>query len=100
MAQGQAVLADPPGIDATANLSEKDLGDIQQYDRIVRFRDAVLSGEHPTVKPSPGLLTTARSSSHGNKSHHSSEPMIWSQLPPPTRPSPFYRSRRTFDFSP
>lgn len=63
MAQGQAALADPPGIDATPQLSEKDLRDIQQYDRIVQLRDAVLSGEHPTIKLPPELLATARSPS-------------------------------------
>ena len=63
MAQGQAGLANPLGIDATAHLSEKDLRDIQQYDRIVQFRDAVLSGNHPTIKLPPGVLAAARSPS-------------------------------------
>lgn len=30
--------------------------DIQQYQNIIRFRDVVLSGQHPTVKLPPGLL--------------------------------------------
>ena len=63
MAQGQFGLANHPGIDATAPLSEKDIRDIQQYDRIVQFRDAVLSGNHLTIKLPPGLLAATRSPS-------------------------------------
>ncbi|KFH47812.1 hypothetical protein ACRE_013510 [Hapsidospora chrysogenum ATCC 11550] len=63
MAQGQVLLADPPGIHAT-NMSEEDLRAIQQYDRIVQLRDTILSGEHPTIKLPPGVRPTARSASY------------------------------------
>ncbi|KAK8011294.1 hypothetical protein PG990_010259 [Apiospora arundinis] len=34
-------------------LSEDELRQIQEYDRVVQFRDAVLSGSHPHIKPPP-----------------------------------------------
>lgn len=35
---------------ASAKLTEKEAKEIAEYEKILRFRDAVLSGEHPTIK--------------------------------------------------
>ncbi|RFU75962.1 hypothetical protein TARUN_6274 [Trichoderma arundinaceum] len=41
---------------APTKLTEKEVKEIEEYEKIVRFRDAVLSGNHPTIKLPDGLL--------------------------------------------
>ncbi|PHH87480.1 hypothetical protein CDD83_8835 [Cordyceps sp. RAO-2017] len=51
MAQGAAVDASPAGASTEPReLTDKEAYEIQQYDKIVRFTDAVLHGSHPTIK--------------------------------------------------
>jgi hypothetical protein len=50
MAHEPAVPANPRRTVATSFSPNPELHDVQQYARIVQFRDAVLSGTHPTIK--------------------------------------------------
>lgn len=38
-----------------AGVTEREVHDVQQYQNIVKFRDVILAGRHPTVKLPPGL---------------------------------------------
>ncbi|ORY63140.1 uncharacterized protein BCR38DRAFT_436008 [Pseudomassariella vexata] len=49
MAQAMAIQPNRPGLQATA-LTADELREIQEYDKIVRFRDRILSGSHPRIK--------------------------------------------------
>ncbi|KAL9488421.1 hypothetical protein ACSS6W_000698 [Trichoderma asperelloides] len=46
---GLAVAAQANSI-ASTKLTEKEASEIAEYEKILRFRDAILSGEHPTIK--------------------------------------------------
>ncbi|KAL7950358.1 hypothetical protein V8C42DRAFT_310312 [Trichoderma barbatum] len=39
----------------STKLTEKEAKEIEEYEKIVRFRDAILAGNHPTIKLPPGL---------------------------------------------
>lgn len=56
MAQGAVATVPPNG----ASLTADELREILEYERIVRFRDAVLSGTHPRVKVPPHLAGLAK----------------------------------------
>ncbi|GKT50180.1 uncharacterized protein ColSpa_10361 [Colletotrichum spaethianum] len=50
MAQGQLASIPPMANGVSLGLSKDELHHIQQYERIVQFRDAVLAGSHPKIK--------------------------------------------------
>lgn len=58
MAQGSAALANMPEGKSASSHSANELYDIQQYNKIVEFRDAILSGKHPKVKLPPGITAS------------------------------------------
>ncbi|KAM0251128.1 hypothetical protein ACHAQJ_008298 [Trichoderma viride] len=66
---GQAA-SDQANAHASTKLTEKEAREIAEYEKILRFRDSVLSGKHPTIKfkedvntlPNP-ISSTARSPS-------------------------------------
>lgn len=63
VAQGQLVVAPPaalpsPAAAAAALTKESIQYQIQQYEKIIQFRDAVLAGSHPKVKPPQHLLNS------------------------------------------
>ncbi|KAJ3530686.1 hypothetical protein NM208_g9212 [Fusarium decemcellulare] len=64
MAQGRVVKAHLAGDDVLSNLAESQRHRIQQYEKIVRFEDAILSGKHPSIKPPSNLIASAQSSTH------------------------------------
>ncbi|KAL7818792.1 hypothetical protein V8C44DRAFT_319113 [Trichoderma aethiopicum] len=43
------------GASAAASLAEKEAKEIEECEKIVRFRDAILAGNHPSIKLPPGL---------------------------------------------
>ncbi|TFB03784.1 hypothetical protein CCMA1212_004653 [Trichoderma ghanense] len=43
------------GAPASASLAEKEAKEIEECEKIVRFRDAILAGNHPSIKLPPGL---------------------------------------------
>ncbi|KAL6807596.1 hypothetical protein GGI42DRAFT_249933 [Trichoderma sp. SZMC 28013] len=45
---------------ASAKLTEKEAKEIEEYEKIVRFRDAILAGTHPTIKLPPGLKASSQ----------------------------------------
>ncbi|KAL6698335.1 hypothetical protein J3F84DRAFT_269165 [Trichoderma pleuroticola] len=45
---------------ASAKLTEKEAKEIKEYEKIVRFRDAILAGTHPTIKLPPGLTALSQ----------------------------------------
>ncbi|KAK5998457.1 hypothetical protein PT974_00836 [Cladobotryum mycophilum] len=61
MAQGEAAPTPPAKGHALKRLTQKEIHEIQQYEKIVRFRDMVLSGNHPTISLPPGLKALAQS---------------------------------------
>lgn len=86
MAQGGAVVASLRVPDAAMRrLTDREAYEIQQYDKIVRFRDAVLSGAHPTIKPiasllaqpPPGPASTAVQASPGNGASQDNSQLSW-----------------------
>ncbi|KAH6895445.1 hypothetical protein B0T10DRAFT_216488 [Thelonectria olida] len=48
--------------------------EIQQYERIVKFQEAVLTGNHPTVKLPPHLIASTPSSKHALDAPAKSDP--------------------------
>jgi hypothetical protein len=42
-------------VQSRAGVTGREVDDVQQYQNIVKFRDAVLAGKHPTVKLPPGV---------------------------------------------
>jgi hypothetical protein len=61
MAQEIAVQGTLASRNELSGLSDNQRYQIEQYKKIVRLRDAILSGQHPTIKPS-NLNTSANSS--------------------------------------
>ncbi|PNY26062.1 Uncharacterized protein TCAP_03998 [Tolypocladium capitatum] len=51
MAQDEATRAPVGAVNAPARLTDREAYEIQQYEKIVRFRDAILSGTHRFIKP-------------------------------------------------
>ncbi|KAH6996344.1 hypothetical protein BKA56DRAFT_153691 [Ilyonectria sp. MPI-CAGE-AT-0026] len=64
MAQGRVVQGHANGENVPLGLAERQGREIQQYERIVRFQEAVLSGNHPNIKLPPHLIASAQSSVH------------------------------------
>ncbi|KPM36419.1 hypothetical protein AK830_g10139 [Neonectria ditissima] len=64
MAQGRAAQGHITGESAPSGLADSQRRELQQYEKIVRFQDAVLSGNHPSIKLPPHLIATAQSSIH------------------------------------
>ncbi|KAH7145750.1 hypothetical protein B0J13DRAFT_554028 [Dactylonectria estremocensis] len=64
MAQGRVVRGYPNGQSAPLRLAENQSREAQQYERIARFEEAILSGNHPTIKVPAHLIASARSSTH------------------------------------
>ncbi|RTE72947.1 hypothetical protein BHE90_012618 [Fusarium euwallaceae] len=64
MAQGHVVQGQLAGGDELLGLSSAQRHRFHQYEKIVRFSDTVLSGKHPSIKPSANLIATAQSSIH------------------------------------
>ncbi|KAF4967683.1 hypothetical protein FZEAL_10504 [Fusarium zealandicum] len=62
MAQSRAVQRHLAGEILLSGLADGQRHRIQQYEKIVRFHDTVLSGKHPTIKPPPNLNASAQSS--------------------------------------
>ena len=56
------VLETPNGTHPASGLLDGEAFLIEQYEKIARFRNNVLLGNHPTIKLPAGLLATARSS--------------------------------------
>ena len=69
MADGHAVMIDSSGPSAQNALLEKERRDLEQYERIILFRDAVLSGKHPTIRLPPGSQTGGLSNSVSKLNH-------------------------------
>ncbi|CAG8982492.1 hypothetical protein HYALB_00002272 [Hymenoscyphus albidus] len=97
MAQGAvAAMAVTPAMaptgdaNALAGLSAEELREMLEYEKIVKFRDAVLAGTHPRVKIPPHLApkTTRNLSSPSTTtiSHTNSSPHP--PFPPPTHATP------------
>ncbi|QYS93454.1 hypothetical protein H0G86_000829 [Trichoderma simmonsii] len=63
MGPGDSGLAAPTRANASASakLTEKEAKEIEEYEKIVRFRDAILAGTHPTIKLPPGLKASSHS---------------------------------------
>ncbi|KAK6219536.1 hypothetical protein QIS74_05038 [Colletotrichum tabaci] len=63
MAQGQLASVPPMANGASLGISKDDLHHLQQYEKIVQFRDAILTGSHPKIKvpnpPAPNASATA-----------------------------------------
>lgn len=55
-----ATAADPRsgGASSSTKLSDRELFEIQQCEKIIQLRDAILSGKHPTLKVPPGSNTS------------------------------------------
>ncbi|KAF5673763.1 hypothetical protein FHETE_3150 [Fusarium heterosporum] len=64
MAQDIAVEAHLISGNELSGLTENQRHRIQQYEKIVRFQAAILSGGHPTIKPPSNLIASAQSSIH------------------------------------
>ncbi|KAF4991298.1 hypothetical protein FGRMN_7900 [Fusarium graminum] len=64
MAQDIAVEAHLISGNELSALNENQRHRIQQYEKIVRFQAAILSGGHPTIKPPSNLIASAQSSIH------------------------------------
>ncbi|KAF7541211.1 hypothetical protein G7Z17_g12011 [Cylindrodendrum hubeiense] len=64
MAQGRVVQGHFAGESAPSGLAKGQGREIQQYERIVRFQEAVLSGNHPSIKLPPHLIASAQSCVH------------------------------------
>ncbi|KAF9767563.1 hypothetical protein IL306_015247 [Fusarium sp. DS 682] len=62
MAQEIAVQGHLASKNELAGLAEKQRYQIEQYEKIVRFSNAVLSGEHPTIKTPSNFIPSAQSS--------------------------------------
>ncbi|KAF4440575.1 hypothetical protein F53441_12266 [Fusarium austroafricanum] len=62
MAQEIAVQGHFTSRNELAGLAEIQRHQIQQYEKIVRFSTAILSGEHPTIKPPSNSIPSAQSS--------------------------------------
>lgn len=67
MAQETTIQGTLAESNAPAGLTEKEIHEIQQYEKILRFRDTVLTGKHPSIKLPPGLKGLALSSSERTK---------------------------------
>ncbi|OAQ63208.2 hypothetical protein VFPPC_09090 [Pochonia chlamydosporia 170] len=62
MAQAAPMAFTPPGAGlSAAKLSDRETFEIQQYEKIIRLRDAILSGTHPTLKAPSGSSTSLES---------------------------------------
>ncbi|UKZ74017.1 hypothetical protein TrVFT333_001671 [Trichoderma virens FT-333] len=74
MGPGDSGVAAPTRANASASakLTKKEAKEIEEYEKIVRFRDAILAGTHPTIKLPPGL--TALSHPSLNNARTPSEP--------------------------
>ncbi|KAM0344214.1 hypothetical protein ACHAPU_007740 [Fusarium lateritium] len=64
MAQDIAVEAHLVSGNELSGLTENQRHRVQQYEKIVRFQAAILSGGHPTIKPPSNLIASAQSSVH------------------------------------
>ncbi|KAK7402827.1 hypothetical protein QQX98_011419 [Neonectria punicea] len=64
MAQGHVAQGHVTGESSPLGLANSRRREIQQYEKIVRFQEAVLSGNHPSIKTPPHLIATAQSSIH------------------------------------
>ncbi|KAF4339163.1 hypothetical protein FBEOM_6983 [Fusarium beomiforme] len=62
MAQEIAVQGHLASRNELAGLAEKQRHQIEQYEKIVRFSNVVLSGEHPTIKVPSNFIPSAQSS--------------------------------------
>lgn len=69
MAQGsvagavvQAAAATSGSVLITSQLSPNELHEVQQYEKLLRFRDDVVSGKHPRIKPASVLGKVAQGS--------------------------------------
>lgn len=62
MAQGQVAHQHLVGSDVSRALSGKERFELQQYDKIVQFRDAILSGKHPSIKLPTGAGVAVQAS--------------------------------------
>ncbi|KAG9259255.1 uncharacterized protein F5Z01DRAFT_33103 [Emericellopsis atlantica] len=62
MAQGHPPLLNGTGHHRPAEASGNELSTIQQLEKILQFRDTVVSGHHPTIKLPPGVAPLAQSS--------------------------------------
>ncbi|KAL6881011.1 hypothetical protein J3F83DRAFT_720678 [Trichoderma novae-zelandiae] len=114
------------GASASASLAAKEAKEIEECEKIVRFRDAILAGKHPSIKLPPGLKalssplpTFARAPSEPgevdtrpealqtpasgkqDQSHSVSQPPADAHAPPatgPQHPKPF--ASRTTEINP
>ncbi|KAM5348058.1 hypothetical protein ACJ41O_007882 [Fusarium nematophilum] len=85
MAQGHVVQGPLAGESLLSGLADGQRHRVQQYEKIVRFQEAVLSGKHPSIKLSPNLIASTQSSTHlidatikGGASDHRPEPSQYS----------------------
>src|ERR1700761_6233332 len=70
-APSQMAMAAASGLSGAAeSLTADEILQIQQYEKLVNFRDAVLSGLHPRIKPPPHAL--ARNLVNGSSGVHPS----------------------------
>jgi hypothetical protein len=76
MAQAQIATMSPVGGQASMMPTEDELHQIQQCERIVQFRDAVMSGSHPRIKVPPHLA--------GKLAPSTSRAVSSPNLPPPS----------------
>ncbi|KAI5463291.1 hypothetical protein BGZ63DRAFT_402619 [Mariannaea sp. PMI_226] len=61
--QGRVVQGHLAG-EKSSGLTESQRLQIQQYEKIVRFQESLLSGNHPSIKLPPHLIASAQSSKH------------------------------------
>ncbi|KAJ4270054.1 hypothetical protein NW762_001727 [Fusarium torreyae] len=64
MAQEPAIQGHLASRTELSGLAEDQRRRFQQYEKIVRFQAAILSGEHPSIKPPSNLIASAQSSIH------------------------------------
>ncbi|KAL2208874.1 hypothetical protein CC79DRAFT_1367077 [Sarocladium strictum] len=57
MAQSASQAMSGAANDVQNTLTRRQIHELEQYDKILRLRDAVLSGKHPTIKVAPDLLS-------------------------------------------
>ncbi|WYZ45421.1 hypothetical protein EsH8_VIII_000737 [Colletotrichum jinshuiense] len=72
MAQGHIATMPPMAANvALLGLSKDEVHQIQQYERVVQFRDAILAGAHPKIKVAAQLAKQAHASAVASSSHPS-----------------------------